>query len=501
MADNKKLAPNKVQYKSGNHAKVRTRTKLKYFMDVGGWDRGGGARAKTTFGIVSGHDIFLCSWLNESEGGTKLSNLIHGSSYLIEHNNQLYELSPALSSFVHFARSAHRGYLIDAIRTPELTPLTDPNQIILIFPDLHLNLFKGEPLDRFRWGYNYDTLMSLDWELRDLLMFANNDKYNVITVQVGDMYEIWEAEIILRQQYLALLKVAAKIDVLRHGWRVMVETGQVIPVISSHCNFLEAWEDAMKYGFKCNDETELAYGTELWVNDVKRHGVSIFDTEEIKAGIRRAHQKLFGGKETLFTYELAGNHDNNLSNRYWEKHRPDEYLDTFFLHRYSNVVRKDLLQSHRTLISSTKKGKNELRYVKLGKNNSIWIEHGHKYDWHNNDIDWYKPERGFDIVHMNVAGIINDIVKTRSSEYNADVARKWADRWTDFKDYEMRLPELQRADVIYNAEPSINLVILGHTHKPILQKAPLNTSFFETYPGHKTYITGEYCLQEERLIL
>jgi len=501
MTDNKKPAPNQVIYKSGSPAKVRTAVKLKYYMDVGAWDRGQNGQAITTFGVISGHDILLCNWLTRSAGGTELNTLIRGSSCIIEYDNQSYELSPSLNSFVRFARAAKRCYLLNVMHTPKSIPLTDPNQIIFIFPDLHLPLFKGEPLDRFCWGYNYDTLMSLDEELDYLLKFANNNSFDVITVQVGDMYEIWEAEIILRQQYLALLKEASKIDVLRHGWRVMVEDGQIIPVKSNYYDFREAWGKAFQHGFQTHDGTELPRGLELFVNDVNDYGISIFDTERIKAGIRRAHGKLFKKKEALFTYEIAGNHDNNLSNLYWEKHSPDEYLDSGYLQRYSNIIRKDLQRAHATLTHPTKKGNNVQRFKVLGLNNGIWIEHGHKYDWHNNDDDWHKPDHGFDIVHKYDAGIINEMFKIRSSESGADFARQIANRWTDFQDYEMRLPGLQRADVIFNANPSINLVIMGHTHSPLLQSSPDGLSFFESLPGHENYKNSDYCLPEARLTL
>ena len=38
-----------------------------YYMDVGVWAGGSNGKPQTTFGLVCGHDILLCSWMNLCE--------------------------------------------------------------------------------------------------------------------------------------------------------------------------------------------------------------------------------------------------------------------------------------------------------------------------------------------------------------------------------------------------------------------------------------------------
>jgi hypothetical protein len=48
---------------------TRVNTCKLFYMDVGVWGGGPGGKAKTTFGLVCGNDVLLCSWLNLVEEG------------------------------------------------------------------------------------------------------------------------------------------------------------------------------------------------------------------------------------------------------------------------------------------------------------------------------------------------------------------------------------------------------------------------------------------------
>ena len=181
------------------------------FMDVGCWQTPNiHGRAMTTFGLVSGPYILLCSWLkiHEDEQNGKL---IWKSDFIDEiMRKDNASIPPPIEKFLYESGKKQRGFIQKWVEAP--SSLTAPKELLIFIGDLHLHLYKGTFVDRFQYSETKDSgLQSLEKELTMLLKDANSvsekGDFNVTTVQTGDMYEIWESEIILREQYLRTLKL------------------------------------------------------------------------------------------------------------------------------------------------------------------------------------------------------------------------------------------------------------------------------------------------------
>jgi hypothetical protein len=122
---------------------TRVNTCKLFYMDVGVWGGGPGGKAKTTFGLVCGNDVLLCSWPNLVEEGRDPSTGQDPSSdykQLVPEGE--FALSAGAQEFLEGARELHRGFVVHDARSDQ--PLTDPGQPVIVIPDLHLHLYKGE---------------------------------------------------------------------------------------------------------------------------------------------------------------------------------------------------------------------------------------------------------------------------------------------------------------------------------------------------------------------
>ena len=366
-----------------------------------------------------------------------------------------------------------RGFVLAAARTPKPAPLTQPDQLLLIVPDLHLHLRVGRPLDLFRWTRNGEPI-SLDLELRSMLDLASDA--HAETVQTGDMYEVWESEILLRRELKALEEHVHSCRAATPGLVVRTDVEQLLSSNRAPIDRLfseESWSSWLAH--TAPDRLQAAAC------------VIAHDTESIQKWIRFKHQGLFRQATRLFTHELRGNHDNNGLNSYWEA--------------WGDVAKTSPLRW------DTKPSALDKRpdHLSLGRQNRVWIEHGHIYDWHNNDQDWWKESRGFSKVRSLVE-------RWAFSDTSVQLARWLADEWTDRWNYEMRFPELLRADEILlgmearsadgrvAVPKTVSLVVMGHTHAPCLIEAPRGTSLFCLHPHARKYLDSGYCLDDARRI-
>lgn len=428
-----------------------------YFMDVGVWAGGTDGIAKTSFGLVCEKDILLCSWLNLEKlwqwpGGGYANytpdEIDDHDAYTIVSAGKRTPLSEGAKKFLRESNLRGRGWVMRATQASK--PLTPPDQLVVIIPDLHLPLYAGHFFDRFQYKLtSRHPLVSLDKELRQMLDLALG--CNATLIQVGDLYEVWESEILLRKQYRDLLRERDKCmesnirGPIRADHETMIELGYVIP----------GWEPNHVSGNVLSDEY------------IRLHGVDFVQELLICNAIRKAHGALFSTQ--MFHYQIDGNHDNHLRNTYWSDYAPDEY------------------RSNEMLCRPTKPGSRNLDYVRkeIGTGDRpIHIEHGHARDWHNCNRDVWKPGHGFDTVFT---------LSIPAKEFGVGTfALETADEWTDLQHYEMRLGCLRRADELFRDDPKIKVVIMGHTHSPMLASAPSRTSLLYSYPSHERYIDGPY---------
>jgi hypothetical protein len=215
---------------------------------------------------------------------------------------------------------------------------------------------------------------------------------------------------------------------------------------------------------------------------IDANSVDFTSTESIEAKIRAAHPRLFDGRRNLTDHDVHGNHDNNHPNRYWSM---------------SHVHRR--YRDHSQLTPGTQPSTQDRRpdHVRLGNGNCLWIEHGHRYDWHNNDVrwsasdygQWYHDAHGFDLVQTMVNG-------ARDHQTWVDWMRGGGDFVTDLFDYEMRHFTLLRVDDLLRNQTGVSGVILGHTHEPCLFEMPRSTSYFWLHPHASQYLGRGYCLPQ-----
>jgi hypothetical protein len=219
--------------------------------------------------------------------------------------------------------------------------------------------------------------------------------------------------------------------------------------------------------------------TPLSADEVRANSIQITSTEALEAAIRAQHSGLFSGGR-LTDHDVYGNHDNNLRNQFWESVAPARYRDQPELRDATESSSSDRRPDH----------------VRLGNGNCIWIEHGHKYDWHNNNSNWYQSGRGFAAVDMMVHGSvwIEGCVRAEIAQWSVSQARSGADIWTDLSDYEMQHFTLLRVDELLNGTSGLSLVTLGHTHTACLIEGQRGSSFFWMHPHARRYLASGYCL-------
>lgn len=478
----------KYMTKTGRSYKIHS-SPTAVFMDVGCWQTpDANGSAMTSFGIVSGQYVLLCSWLKMHPAEQNGKRIWESDFFDAIMRKDNASIPPPIERFLYGAGNKGRGFIHKWEKLP--VPLTAPKELLIFVGDLHLHLYTGTFVDRFqckRTGesqvpqqgttkqhtrqtllsqYATDELESLDKELRMLLDHADETKekgnFDVITIQTGDMYEIWETEIILREQYCELLRIweefrASKLfDSTKYIGQSMIIMGKLIEQGKVLIDF-----PFLDLNGRILQNSEM---TSFSDDIVEKEGINFWSTDDICKWIRRKHPLLFNGRAKIFDVELRGNHDNFLENLYWPDLSPEKY-------------RNNPIDKYGFLKSKTEGASGENSFDKL-ITKQIWAEHGHAYDWHNNNDDWSLLEHGFEIVHSVIYGEDSGIRGAKPfliSKLGAKkikggyVVPQVADFFTDLCDFEMRLPEIRRTEVIFKKQKlDFYLVVMGHTHDPDL---------------------------------
>ncbi len=446
-------------------------------------------RPLTSFGAICGNYIILGDWLGRALGGFTF-DLHDRSGQSVELPSKwtrsfLKDMPPKLSYFFTDAQRSTwpddkpRGYVLNAAYSPvELTP---PEEPLIVLPDLHLTLYTGTPSDRFRYKPTNDSdePVSLDKELGMLLELAK--KWDATTVQAGDMYEVWESEILLREQLIGLFLLRQKLlnsgEFYSKQWfgdvnnqlNNILAKGKLLPDLELDFDYVGRIEELE------NEHSPLR----RIISDSSRDGVEFSKTDSILSGIRRAHHELFKEKEKLCDLETRGNHDNRLSNIYWDREFEEGLFEKWAGLKVSKIEVEDFRSRVTVPTEASETGHVPAHFIRrhsTGKGGEarIWIEHGHIYDWHNNDKDW---ARGFKVV------VKKSITKGGIAQ---EMGIGWGGEVADIGEFEMRYPEFRRTDQIYCDVPYVRLVIMGHTHTPIIRVRArkggvASTSFFWGY--------------------
>ena len=394
-------------------------------MDVGVWGGNYEGRANTDFGLVCGKYVLLCSWLN-MDGSSKKPTQI--APY------------PEPIKKVLNARS-DRAFVKAEARA--LTKLTGDSEMILVVPDLHIHLFRCSRYDNFKYNANFAApaeeanIVSLEGELDELLTLG--DSHAAIMVQIGDLFELWEVQAHLMNDYLQLDRLRAGLvnevrdplgPVLRQPWEKMWRDRKIIP------------RDDFELGIDRFDHLKRepeSYGLRRGVSerDIHTLGVAIESSDACKRAIMDKYPLVFGGSRygprMRFKW-IQGNHDNMLPNNLYVK------------------------KNEGPGIKGTAETRPEL-IIRYGQESSVWMEHGHKYDIYNNDQVFDQPGKGYDLTR----GYTTGAVIGEEGVHEGSVSR-----WAGDVIYPMRPDQLQRAEQIFKENAQVRLVIMGHTHAATL---------------------------------
>lgn len=476
-------------------------------------------RPLTSFGAVCGNYVILGDWLGRALGGFwggfGLFDSHDRSGKLVELPEEWKEsfkekMPDKLSSFftevqdLKMPDNKPRGYVLNAAYSP--VSLTSPDKPLIILPDLHLPLYKGTVLDRFRYKKrdNSDELVSLEIELKFLLHFAK--KHDFTTVQAGDMYEVWESEILLREQLIGLFLLRQKLlnsnsaewygEVHKQLNNILAE-GKFLPDPKLDFDYVGRIEELKK------EDSPLR----KILSHSSKEGIEFSKTDSILNGIRKQYDEhLFKGKDKLCDLEVRGNHDNRLKNDFWLQFGEGD-KDVLGV---SQIEVEDFRKRAMVPTVAAETG-HVPTHIITGEENSISIEHGHIYDWHNADALWVKDAlndrnwelndrnwlEGFKVVVFKAAGKLLAIIprfpngiRLRSIQ---ELAIKAGGEISDWGEFEMRYPEFKRTDQIFMGIPTVRLVIMGHTHMPMVWVSN-SCDFFSTYDDSQLskHIVGEY---------
>jgi hypothetical protein len=283
----------------------------------------------------------------------------------------------------------------------------------------------------------------------------------------------------------------------------MIQTGEVIP--------LDPGESLEEYICKCKSLQ--------WTSNIKSMAVDFKSTKAICEAIEKRYKGVFQHK---FDVRVWGNHDSffKKENPYWAAN----FMASGWAQHNCDI--NGYLQS-KTKSPDLGQWQFYTYPPESGGNPTVWIEHGHYYDWHNCDEHWADEDRGFDTVFRGPFGAFSKglgkgyiDIKRSWPRVGTEGALEFADKWAELLDYEMRLPELRRADAIcgdpyegddYHAkdmdpldgtrrENRPILVIMGHTHGPGILECLREESFRTAYPPIRnqfySYAYGKYFLDD-----
>lgn len=435
-----------------------------YFLDVGGWhhDRSKGF-SHTDFGLVSGKYILLCSWLNMEgeERGLKYYKYCGKNKVPTNYDKRgFYYFTRSIDEFFNMPK----GAIVAHFRAEEL--FISDDKLIVFLPDLHLHLFRETVIDNFMYNCNFKAnpgklkIISLEDELAELLERAQSLGAEII--QVGDCFEIWEVQAHLMDDYRHLggLLRAVKYRNPLKVWVKMWQERKVLPRDDYQYKFTDGQHRARE---------ARASGVEppLSQDHVDQLGVPIDDTytnptapksqvDVIRERIMAKYPKIFEN-EKLKTVDrgmpfkwLRGNHDNMRANYYYEKVEEEDYK---FL--CSRIIKQSCTPPEVLDAYDRYKG---------GIESCIWAEHGHRFDSVNADSVFDSNNKGYETTEFYTIGRWFG----ESGWLNGSIELTIAEAIGEEFFYYMRGEQLNLVHDIFNNDEKIRLVVMGHTHTPVL---------------------------------
>jgi hypothetical protein len=539
---------------------------VRVYLNVGAWGGGPKGPGRTDFAMVCGGEIALCSWMEAPDS----SQQVRGPAAKRTPKRDFFKSK--IGEFLDQA-PAERSYILAGHRAPGGFEFVPKGELIIFLPDMHMQLFKGLPCDGFRDKSGENSLAGA---LAEFLEFAEG-KANKI-VQMGDMYEVWEAQVIFFDYWRSLhnsdktefspsealtgflrqtplkwntIKQRGKKerhsddDVSRGQARVICVRGRIKVTASSRVWWesgdaqasktlgpgeeirpvfdriddsldqdnvitIEALEDDSKYewgmgnsslkdnllkflkkhGRSLDDVPMGAGGDPLEYRDSKWEGhrdqaLDFWDNDTVEEAIRNRYDDKLKGYLEQFKEDagskfvrLRGNHDTNTPNEFLDECKKDRTL-----------AQKDEWKSWPDRGPQAEwPSDDDLEldagngyYLQLGKNDTIWIEHGHASDPFNHNKGFFRPDNypwatsipdplplgGLPVVIKAVPGGWHGCAENVKWEFNG--TSNWEDAKIMAAELGLEDFSLHRAKIVFDEKKDVRLIIMGHTHQPHLE--------------------------------
>lgn len=171
--------------------------RIQVYMNIGAWTGG-----QSTFGLVSGRHVALCSWMRQpTAGGCAGKGIFKSADREAEALKEPGGGSEPnlIRTFLQGLRTADgviykdRGFVIYYHRSRLLDAFVDGKTLFVFLPDMHINLFRMLAINAFAPGGKWAT------ELNSLLNYVRrfskkNGATRVRVVHLGDLYELFHVQ-------------------------------------------------------------------------------------------------------------------------------------------------------------------------------------------------------------------------------------------------------------------------------------------------------------------
>jgi hypothetical protein len=367
---------------------------IQAYLNPGAWTRG-----RTDFALVNGSNVFIYS-LKKPPNETRR---IRG---LCTYSDEVYDQTLG-SQFIFALRAS--GYF------PKLTflgrykpPLpkfnfTSPDKLLVLIPDLHVNLFRQTVIDGFVEG-PLNLPKSQAQTMATFLKVIDEFKKgkDVKVYQLGDLMDIWIAQgvFVMAHRFLQEQVEKGLLKEFEYFYSPLTrEIGTTFkPGLKSRKVLLSDWPHKAN-GFDAwilcclkNGVDKAIVGKSIWPNlptTLLNVTVDYTNRQDVENKTREQYPEISDKYWQLLTSNwVRGNHDMD-SEHPWLKDRYKFSLDDDYAALHPNINPPEWKRwddEEVTLLSKRGYG------ILDGKDDCIWLEHGHSFDPYNHRVVWYREE-------------------------------------------------------------------------------------------------------------
>jgi hypothetical protein len=481
----------------GSNAVNTVDTNIQAYLNPGAWTRG-----RTDFALVSGSDIVIYS-LAPPPNDTRR---VRGTNAYAE--EQIKD-TPAFRLVLALKDGPFPNiYFQGGYKPPTDFLFTEPDELILFVPDMHINLFRGTAIDGFvtapRPGKLAESNISILAAFLDAISTFREKyagRYKLQVIQMGDLMDVWIAQgvFLMAARYLEEKKEAARknnepLDRISYCYNEI--TGEMYHSAGQskfpnyertrtvtfadwpkQANAFDAWMLCLFY-LKAEKEAKKE---DLWpflphqsvVDRLLKTSLDYSVLEQVEESIMKMYAEEMKESQwnLLLSNRIRGNHDMKGDSSWLRDRHTHDLSDLTY-----SVKQAWNLPPWQRWDDEKVEGKGYNR--RIGKDQCIWYEHGHSFDPYNHREVWYREDRkpldserkllepplqgGF----QSTLGTISDKVaaifslatqkKMETFDYAGDIG-------LEYYCYNRQA----RVFLKYaKSGPPVHLVVLAHTHVP-----------------------------------